>query len=69
MEQNKTALSVDEAAEFTGLKKNYLYKLIHQKKIPCYKPTGGRVFFKQEDLKDFIFRNRQNADYEEANHE
>jgi excisionase family DNA binding protein len=64
MEQTQRALSVDEAAEFTGLKKNYLYKLIHLKKIPHYKPNGGRVFFKQEELEGFIFRNRQGAGYE-----
>ena len=62
--QTQKALSVDEAATFTGLSKNYLYKLVHQKKIPYYKPMGGRVFFKQEELENFIFRNRQSADYE-----
>jgi excisionase family DNA binding protein len=60
------ALSVNEAAAFTGLSKNYLYKLIHQKKIPHYKPNGGRVFFKQEELEGFIFRGRQAANYEGA---
>jgi len=59
------ALTVDEAAMFTGLSKNYIYKLIHQQKVPYYKPLGGRVFFKQDELEAFIFRNRQNADYEE----
>jgi len=66
--QNQKALSVDQAAEFTGLKKNYLYKLIYLKKIPYYKPTGGKIFFKQEELEAFIFRNRQGADYEIASH-
>ena len=58
------ALGVKEAVVFTGLTRNYIYKLIHQKKIPHYKPTGGRVFFKQEELESFIFRNRQAASYE-----
>lgn len=62
--QNQKALTVDTAVTFTGLSKNYIYKLIHQKKIPHYKPMGGRVFFKQEELEKFIFRNRQAADYE-----
>ena len=59
------ALSVKEAAVFTGLTRNYLYKLVHQKKIPYYKPMGGRIFFKQDELEGFIFRKRQPADYEE----
>ena len=58
------ALTVDEAATFTGLSRHYIYKLIHQKKIPHYKPNGGRVFFKQKELEDFIFRNRQATNYE-----
>jgi len=66
--QPRKALSVDEAAVFTGLKKNYIYKLIHQKKIPHYKPMGGRVFFKQDELENFLFRNRQAANYEGENH-
>ena len=62
--QVEKALTIDEAAKFTGLSKNYLYKLIHQGKIPHYKPMGGRVYFKQEDLEAFIFRGRRAADYE-----
>jgi len=66
--QNQKALGIDAASELTGLSKNYLYKLIHLRKIPYYKPLGGRVFFKQEELESFIFRNRQDADYEEKAH-
>jgi excisionase family DNA binding protein len=57
-------LNVTEAAEFLGLKPSYIYKLIHLGRIPHYKPTGGRVFFKQEELEQFIFRGRSAADYE-----
>ena len=64
MDNTKKALTVEEASEFTGLSRNYLHKLIHLKKIPCYKPLGGRVFFRQAELEEFIFRNRQPADYE-----
>ena len=66
--ENQKALSVEEAALFTGLSKNYIYKLVCQKRIPFYKPMGGRVFFKKEELEGFIFRNRQGADYEGMSH-
>jgi excisionase family DNA binding protein len=59
-------MGVAEAAEFTGLKPSYLYKLTHLKRIPHYKPTGGRVYFKREELEQFIFRRRSAADYELA---
>lgn len=65
-EVKKAALSVDEAAVFLGVKKNYLYQLIFKRRIPCYRPTGGRVFFRQNELEEFLFRNRQSADYEEG---
>jgi len=61
---SQKALSVVEAAAFTGLSKNYIYKLVCQKRIPFYKPMGGRVFFKQDELERFIFRNRSGASYE-----
>jgi excisionase family DNA binding protein len=64
----KVALSVAEAAEFLGLKKNYVYKLVHMKKIAYYKPLGGRVFFRPAELEAFLFRNRQGADYEGGSH-
>jgi excisionase family DNA binding protein len=64
MSENNKPLSVTEAAAYTGLSKTYLYKLIYLKKIPHYKPTGGRVFFKQEELDAFIFRGRVSANYE-----
>jgi excisionase family DNA binding protein len=60
-------LTIDQAAEFLNLKKSYIYKLICLGKIPCYKPTGGRVFFKQNELESFIFRGKQSADYEVKN--
>jgi len=64
MKTNYKPLSVTEAAAYTGLSKTYLYKLIYLKKIPHYKPTGGKVFFKQEELDTFIFRGKVSADYE-----
>ena len=64
MQETQKALSVKEAVQFTGLSQNYIYKLISQKKIPFYKPMGGRVFFRLNELENFIFRNRQGADYE-----
>lgn len=66
MDPQKKIYSVKAAAEFLGLSQFYLYKLKCQGKISCYKPNGGRVYFRQEDLENFIFRGRQAADYEGA---
>ena len=63
--QIQKALNVEEVAELTGLSRNYIYKLVHLRRIPHYKPLGGRLFFKREELERFIFRNRQAANYED----
>jgi len=59
-------LTVAQAAEYTGYSPAYIYKLVHLKKIPCFKPESGRVLFAPEDLKRFVYRGRQAADYELA---
>ena len=66
MENQKVALNVDECAEFLNYKKNYIYKLVSLGRLPVYRPLRGRLFFKRQELEDFVFRNscRQGADYE-----
>ncbi len=59
-------LTIKQAADFTGYSQAYLYKLINQKKVPCFKPEGGKILFSLDDLKNFVYRNRQSADYELA---
>ena len=55
MINNNKPLSVADLAEFSGLSKAYIYKLIHHKQIPHYKPNGGKVYFKLEEVKDYFF--------------
>ena len=57
-------LTVEQAAEYTGFSVAYVYKLIHLKKIPFFKPEGGKILFSLDDLKNFCFRNRHAAEYE-----
>jgi excisionase family DNA binding protein len=58
------AMNCTDAAAYIGFAKNYLYRLVYLGKISCYKPTGGKLFFKKEDLDAFILRNRRAADFE-----
>ena len=64
MENVQKALTIMEAAQYLNLKPSYIYKLVSQKKIPCYKPMNGRVYFRLAELESWLFRNRQSADYE-----
>lgn len=52
-------LSVTEAAEYLGLKKRTLdiWRSTKQREIPFQK-VGGRIFYRLDDLDDFINRNR-----------
>jgi len=51
-------ISVDEACSFLQCSKAYLYQLVHHKKIPHYKPNGGRLLFDAEELDAFIRKSR-----------
>ena len=57
----KHILTLNEAASFTGYSKSHLYKLTHYKKIDHYKPNGKNIFFKKEDLINFLLKGKQEA--------
>jgi predicted DNA-binding transcriptional regulator AlpA len=59
-------IRIDKVVELTGYARSYIYKLVHLKKIPCHRPTHGRLFFLESEIMDFLVRNRQAADYEVA---
>lgn len=54
----KPVLTMDEAATYTGLSKSKLYKLTSTREIPHYKPTGGAVFFRRDELDAWLLRQR-----------
>ncbi|MCC8199658.1 MAG: helix-turn-helix domain-containing protein [Tannerellaceae bacterium] len=54
----KEILTVDEVAKMTGLSKSYLYVLTHSKRIPHYKPNGGRVYFERGEVIAWLLTNR-----------
>lgn len=59
----KELLTIEEASDFLGFKKSYLYRLTSERKLPFYKP-GHKVFFKKSELEDWVFRNREKPDSE-----
>jgi excisionase family DNA binding protein len=62
----KTVLNFDEAANYTGLSKSYLYKLSCSGGVPCYKPNGKTLWFNRIELDQWLMRNRKatNAEIE-----
>jgi excisionase family DNA binding protein len=59
-------LTLKEAAVFLGLKPSYVYNLVHFGKLSAYKPGGKILFFKQEELERYAFRNKKVSDDELA---
>ena len=62
----KEILTLDEAAQYTGLTKSTLYKLTHDRQIPFSKPNGKMCFFKRADL-DYWMMSNPVATAEELN--
>lgn len=56
--------TLPEAAGYLGLSRGFLYKLTCTGRISFYKPAGGKLYFTQEDLDGYLYRNRRAADYE-----
>ncbi|MFU2510668.1 helix-turn-helix domain-containing protein [Pseudoalteromonas sp. ASV78] len=54
----KVMLNIDDCAELTGLSKGHLYKLTSQNIIPFYKPNGCRIYFKREEVIEWLQSNR-----------
>lgn len=54
----KRILTFNEAAEFTGISRSYLYKLTSTQRIPHFKPTGKIIFFDREELEAWLSQNR-----------
>lgn len=53
----KEVLTLEEVAQYTGLKKSCLYKLTASKAIPHYKPNGKNCFFKRTELEEWLTTN------------
>ncbi len=64
----KQALSMNDAALLTGLSKSHLYKLVCYKKIPYYKPDGGKLlFFDKDEISKWLLSNRVKPEEEVGN--
>jgi len=57
-------MTVSEAGEYLGLARSTIYQLINRKAIPYSKPNNGYVYFKKQDLDDYLNRGRVAAGYE-----
>lgn len=54
----KAVLTFEEASQYMGLSKSYLYKLTSTGGVPCYKPQGKMIYFDKKELETWLLRNR-----------
>lgn len=68
MLSQKTVLTFDEGAAYTGLSKSYLYKLTSTGGIPCYKPQGKHIYFNKQEIDQWLLQGRKatTSEIEEA---
>ncbi len=63
----KSILNVEELADYTGFKKSYIYKLVHENLIPFSKPNGKVLFFERKKIDEWLLQNPQKSQNEVAN--
>lgn len=52
---SKDIYTTAEACMFLGVKRNYLYELVRNRKIPYFKSRGGKLtYFKRKDLEEWM---------------
>lgn len=64
---NKTVLSFEEACEYTGISRSYMYKLTSSAIIPFSKPNGKFIFFNREKLDSWMLDNEHKTNKEIEN--
>jgi carbamoylphosphate synthase small subunit len=53
----KNILSFKESIEFMDVSKSFLYKLTSEGRINFFKPNNGKIYFKKEDLENWMMQN------------
>ena len=56
---HKNVLTFSEVELYTNLSKSYLYELTSTGGIPCYKPNGKHLYFKKQEIEDWLLSNKK----------
>ena len=58
MIKDKNILTVDDLKDYTDFSQKQIYKLTSTRAIPHYKPSGRKLFFKKNEIDEWITRGR-----------
>ena len=64
---SKKVLTLEEACDYTGISRSYLYKLTSAGIIPHSKPNGKMIFFDIDRLNEWLLRNDRKSTCEIKN--
>lgn len=58
---SKKVLTMEEACDYTGVSRSYLYKLTSRGEIPYSKPNGKMIFFDIDKLNKWLLQNSRKS--------
>ncbi len=58
---HKNVLTFDQACDYTGISRSYMYKLTASGEIPYSKPKGKLIFFSREKLDSWLLQNSHSS--------
>jgi len=53
----KKVLTFDQACDYAGISKSFMYKLTSSRRVPHYKPRGKAIYFDREQLENWLLSN------------
>lgn len=56
--EGNNVLNFEQACEFTGLSKSFIYRLTSKRQIPHFKPRGKLIYFERSELTRWLLQNR-----------
>lgn len=64
LSSNKEVLTFEEACEYMGVSRSFLYKLTSRRQIPHSKPNGKMIFFEKKKINIWLLQNRRKLNTE-----
>ncbi len=55
----KPVLNFQEASHYLEVSESHLYKLTSKRAIPHFCPNGKKLYFKRDELNEWLLRNKQ----------
>lgn len=61
VDSTKEILNVEDLINYTGYKRSYIYKLVHNNILPYSKPNGKTLFFVKAEIDSWLLQNKSKS--------